>query len=42
MDGYANLRGNGPDGVATEASRTDGFTGPPYGCTAEPASGVVA
>ncbi|MFF3160375.1 pectate lyase family protein [Streptomyces sp. NPDC003273] len=42
MDGYANLRGNDLGGAATEISRTGTFTSPPYGYTAEPASGVVA
>ncbi|MFF8475766.1 hypothetical protein [Streptomyces sp. NPDC015414] len=40
-DGYANLRGNDLGGAATEISRTGTFTSPPYGYTAEPASGVV-
>ncbi|MFF8951254.1 polysaccharide lyase family 1 protein [Streptomyces sp. NPDC014940] len=42
VDGYANLRGNDLGGAATEISRTGTFTSPPYGYTAEPASGVVA
>ncbi|GGW11967.1 pectate lyase [Streptomyces capoamus] len=42
VDGYAVLRGNDLGGAATEVSRTGGFTTPPYGYTAEPASGVVA
>ncbi|MDX2590928.1 polysaccharide lyase family 1 protein [Streptomyces sp. WI03-4A] len=42
VDGYANLRGNDLGGAATEVSRTGTFTSPPYGYTAEPASGVAA
>ncbi|MEV5734516.1 polysaccharide lyase family 1 protein [Streptomyces sp. NPDC052292] len=42
VDGYANLRGNDLGGATTEISRTGTFTSPPYGYTAEPASGVVA
>ncbi|MGW2444430.1 pectate lyase family protein [Streptomyces sp. NPDC001675] len=42
VDGYANLRGNDLGGAATEISRTGTFTSPPYGYTAEPASGVAA
>ncbi|KND46489.1 MULTISPECIES: pectate lyase family protein [Streptomyces] len=42
VDGYANLRGNDLGGAATEISRVGGFTAPPYGYTAEPASSVVA
>ncbi|MGX4693884.1 pectate lyase family protein [Streptomyces sp. JNUCC 63] len=41
-DGYADLRGNDLGGAATEVSQTGGFTSPPYGYTAEPASSVVA
>lgn len=41
-DGYANLRGNDLGGAVTETSQSGGFTGPPYGRTAEPASGVTA
>ncbi|GAB2729756.1 pectate lyase [Streptomyces bullii] len=42
VDGYANLRGNDLGGAATEISRVGGFTSPPYGYTAEPASSVVS
>ncbi|MEV6804553.1 pectate lyase [Streptomyces sp. NPDC051132] len=42
VDGYAVLRGNDLGGAATEISQTGTFTTPPYGYTAEPASGVVA
>lgn len=42
VDGYANLRGNDLGGAATEVSRVGGFTGPPYGYTAEPDSSAVA
>lgn len=42
VDGYANLRGNGLGGAATEISQVGTFTTPPYSYTAEPASSVVA
>ncbi|WP_030340205.1 pectate lyase family protein [Streptomyces sp. NRRL S-1022] len=42
VDGYAVLRGNDLGGAATEVSQAGTFTTPPYGYTAEPASGVVA
>lgn len=42
MYGYAKLRGNDLGGAATEISRVKSFTAPPYSCTAESASSVVA